>query len=78
MCDPFRIGCEQAVKSLVTLDCSKCVFSRERMLTCGGNEGHEKDEVAAVPNSHMKDSMNGRGRDATCGVGSRTLDEGVR
>ena len=55
----FTIRLEQAADSLVVFDCSKCILSRERMLTCGGDKGNDKNEVAALPNSHIKGSMKG-------------------
>jgi len=42
----------------VVFNCGNCIVSRERMLTCRGNKSSEKNEVAALPNSHIKGSMN--------------------
>ena len=64
----LTIRLQQAADSLVVLDCSERILSRERMLTRSGNKSDDKKEVAGLPNSHSECSMNGARQQYTCDI----------
>jgi hypothetical protein len=76
MRDTFRVRCEQTLELFVMRYRRECFLSCERMLTCGANKANDENEVPALPNSHVIDSVNGRSDDPPA-LSVKTLDARV-